>query len=75
MTNRLISKVMEKSDRETLASLFAIDARALASMRIGLAAILLYDSIASLSKPDARASVTYTAIAVLPLALALLVGF
>ena len=75
MTNRLISRVMEKSDRETLASLFAIDARALAAMRIGLAAILLYDSIASLSSPDARASVTYTAIAVLPLALALLVGF
>ena len=48
---------------------------ALAAMRIGLAAILLYDSIASLSSPDARTSVTYTSIAVLPLALALLVGF
>jgi hypothetical protein len=75
MTNRLISRVLEKGDREILASLFAIDARALAAMRIGLAGILLYDSIASLSDPGARTSVIYTSIAVLPLALALLVGF
>lgn len=75
MTNSLISRVMDKGDRETLASLFAIDVRALAAMRIGLAAILLYDSIASLSNPGVRASVTYTSIAVLPVALALLVGF
>ncbi|HJU52198.1 MAG TPA: HTTM domain-containing protein [Acidimicrobiia bacterium] len=75
MANRLISRVVEKGDRETLASLFAIDTRALAAMRIGLAAILLYDSIGSLSNSGARASVTYSSIAVLPVAVALLVGF
>ncbi len=66
---------MEGRDRETLASLFAIDARSLAAMRIGLASTLLYDSIATLSSPEARGTVTYTAIAVLPFACALLVGF
>lgn len=75
MANRLISKVLERRDRETLESLFAIDVRSLAAMRVGLASILLYDSIRSLSSPQAGATVTFTAIAVLPLAGALLVGF
>ena len=75
MANRLISRGLERGDRETLGSLFAIDVRSLAAMRIGLASILLYDSIASLSSPQASGTVTFTAIAVLPLACSLLLGF
>jgi hypothetical protein len=73
--NRLISKVIETRDRETLASLFAIDVRSLVAVRIGLATILLYDSIASLSSPGGGALSLFASIAVLPFACALLVGF
>ncbi|MCI0424280.1 MAG: hypothetical protein L0Z47_00315, partial [Actinobacteria bacterium] len=66
---------MHSRESRALFSLFAIDTRALALVRVGLASILIYQVLTT-PFPSAPASlIDYSLLAALPFAVALLLGY
>jgi hypothetical protein len=63
-------------DRQTLASLFSIDIRSLAAVRIGISLLLIADSVATLTSSAKHSLVSVLAsLLLLPIASGLLVGY
>jgi hypothetical protein len=69
------TKSTQSPDRTLLAFLFALDARALAVVRVGLATIVIGDSIDRLVGGGADVLGTYSSVLLLPIAGSLLVGW
>ncbi|MCI0543568.1 MAG: HTTM domain-containing protein [Actinobacteria bacterium] len=66
---------MHSRESRALFSLFAIDTRALAVVRIGLASILIYQVLTTPLPSASAPLIDYSLIAALPFALALLLGY